>query len=98
MDYGNMDGMSMSAHSVLRTPVGSLLFFIKNFRYSVRRLIRGVSSSRECARQAKKRYLQEPAVSVILDVVEKLPTEALLSHAFEATGNKNSYSRVGCYV
>ncbi|RVW72317.1 DNA polymerase V [Vitis vinifera] len=35
---------------------------------------------------AKKRYLQEPAVSVILDLVEKLPTEALLSHVLEAPG------------
>ncbi|KAF6147356.1 hypothetical protein GIB67_003254 [Kingdonia uniflora] len=35
---------------------------------------------------AKKRYLQEPAVSVILDLVEKLPLEALLSQVFEAPG------------
>ncbi|KAJ7968340.1 DNA polymerase V [Quillaja saponaria] len=35
---------------------------------------------------SKKRYLQEPAVSVILDLVEKLPTEALLNHVVEAPG------------
>lgn len=32
----------------------------------------------------KKRYLQEPAVSVILDLVEKLPTETLTNHVLEA--------------
>ncbi|XP_052191832.1 uncharacterized protein LOC127801057 isoform X2 [Diospyros lotus] len=35
---------------------------------------------------AKKRYLQEPAMSVILDLVEKLPVEALLNHLLEAPG------------
>ncbi|KAH7519011.1 hypothetical protein JRO89_XSUnG0154100 [Xanthoceras sorbifolium] len=35
---------------------------------------------------AKKRYLQEPAVSIILDLVNKLPTDALLSHVLEAPG------------
>ncbi|XP_044507401.1 myb-binding protein 1A-like protein [Mangifera indica] len=35
---------------------------------------------------AKRRYLQEPAVSIILDLIEKLPTEALLSHVLEAPG------------
>ncbi|KAL2511984.1 DNA polymerase V family [Abeliophyllum distichum] len=35
---------------------------------------------------AKKRYLQEPAVSVILEMVEKLPIEALLNHVLEAPG------------
>ncbi|KAF4381449.1 hypothetical protein G4B88_029804 [Cannabis sativa] len=35
---------------------------------------------------AKKRYLQEPAVSVILDLVEMLPTEAVLKHVLEAPG------------
>ncbi|KAK4254145.1 hypothetical protein QN277_009565 [Acacia crassicarpa] len=35
---------------------------------------------------AKKRYLQEPAVSIILDFVEKLPFEALLYHVIEAPG------------
>ncbi|XP_062082696.1 uncharacterized protein LOC133789005 [Humulus lupulus] len=34
----------------------------------------------------KKRYLQEPAVSVILDLVEMLPTEAVLNHVLEAPG------------
>ncbi|KAJ8764735.1 hypothetical protein K2173_009123 [Erythroxylum novogranatense] len=33
---------------------------------------------------AKKRYLQEPAVVIILELVEKLPTEALVSHVLEA--------------
>ncbi|KDP35949.1 hypothetical protein JCGZ_09921 [Jatropha curcas] len=32
---------------------------------------------------SKKRYLQEPAVSIILDLVEKLPTEAVLNHVLE---------------
>ncbi|XVE49423.1 hypothetical protein DITRI_Ditri01bG0081300 [Diplodiscus trichospermus] len=35
---------------------------------------------------AKKRYLQEPAVSVILEFVEKLPAEALSDHILEAPG------------
>ncbi|KAL5700073.1 DNA-directed DNA polymerase [Ranunculus cassubicifolius] len=35
---------------------------------------------------AKKRYLQEPAVSVILNLVDKLPAEALLSQVLEAPG------------
>ncbi|KAM5548469.1 rDNA transcriptional regulator pol5 [Rosa sericea] len=35
---------------------------------------------------SKKRYLQEPAVSVILDLIEKLPQEALLTHVLEAPG------------
>ncbi|KAL2579324.1 hypothetical protein AAZV13_15G056800 [Glycine max] len=34
----------------------------------------------------KKRYLQEPAVSIILDLVEKLPVEALVNHVLEAPG------------
>lgn len=34
----------------------------------------------------KKRYLQEPAVSVILNLIEKLPIEALLHHVLEAPG------------
>ncbi|XP_020233990.1 rDNA transcriptional regulator pol5 [Cajanus cajan] len=34
----------------------------------------------------KKRYLQEPAVSIILDMVEKLPVEALVNHVLEAPG------------
>ncbi|XP_011002970.1 PREDICTED: DNA polymerase V-like [Populus euphratica] len=33
---------------------------------------------------AKKRYLQEPAVAIILELVEKLPTEAVLNHILEA--------------
>lgn len=33
---------------------------------------------------AKKRYLQEPAVSIILELVEKLPTDAVVSHVLEA--------------
>ncbi|MED6168886.1 hypothetical protein PIB30_015944 [Stylosanthes scabra] len=36
----------------------------------------------------KKRYLQEPAVSIILDLTEKLPVEALLNHVVEAPGLK----------
>ncbi|KAI3439230.1 uncharacterized protein J3R85_004946 [Psidium guajava] len=35
---------------------------------------------------AKKRYLQEPAVSVLLDLVEKLPSEAVISHVLGAPG------------
>ncbi|GFY89461.1 DNA polymerase V family [Actinidia rufa] len=35
---------------------------------------------------AKKRYLQEPAVSVILDLIEKLPVEILLNHVLETPG------------
>ncbi|EEF44083.1 DNA binding protein, putative [Ricinus communis] len=35
---------------------------------------------------SKKRYLQEPAVAVILDLVEKLPIEALLNHILETPG------------
>ncbi|XP_043711070.1 rDNA transcriptional regulator pol5-like [Telopea speciosissima] len=35
---------------------------------------------------SKKRYLQEPAVSVILELIEQLPAEALLSHVLEAPG------------
>ncbi|KAM7250192.1 hypothetical protein ACFE04_022075 [Oxalis oulophora] len=34
----------------------------------------------------KKRYLQEPAVSIILDLCEKFPTEVLLEHVLEAPG------------
>ncbi|RDX84469.1 pol5, partial [Mucuna pruriens] len=34
----------------------------------------------------KKRYLQEPAVSIILDIVEKLSVEALVNHVLEAPG------------
>ncbi|KAK9283879.1 hypothetical protein L1049_012134 [Liquidambar formosana] len=33
---------------------------------------------------AKKRYLQEPAVSVILDLADKLPTEALMNHVLQS--------------
>ncbi|KAK3182701.1 hypothetical protein Dsin_029987 [Dipteronia sinensis] len=35
---------------------------------------------------AKKRYLQEPAVSIILDMVDKLPADSFLSHILEAPG------------
>ncbi|KAJ0047078.1 hypothetical protein Pint_04012 [Pistacia integerrima] len=35
---------------------------------------------------AKRRYLQEPAVSIILDLIERLPTDALLSHVLQAPG------------
>lgn len=35
---------------------------------------------------AKKRYLQEPAVSIILELVEKVPTDAVVSHVLEAPG------------
>ncbi|KAK6253357.1 hypothetical protein QUC31_015077 [Theobroma cacao] len=35
---------------------------------------------------AKKRYLQEPAVSIILEFVGKLPDEALIDHILEAPG------------
>ncbi|GLT70330.1 hypothetical protein SLA2020_424240 [Shorea laevis] len=34
----------------------------------------------------KKRYLQEPAVSIILELVEKLPADAFMSHVLEAPG------------
>ncbi|PIA51903.1 hypothetical protein AQUCO_01000044v1 [Aquilegia coerulea] len=34
----------------------------------------------------KKRYLQEPAVTVILNLIEKLPVEALLNQVLEAPG------------
>ncbi|XP_016490689.2 uncharacterized protein LOC107810425 [Nicotiana tabacum] len=36
----------------------------------------------------KKRYLQEPAVLIILELVEKLPVEASLNHILEAPGLK----------
>ncbi|CAN6543886.1 unnamed protein product [Malus baccata var. baccata] len=35
---------------------------------------------------SKKRYLQEPVVSVIVDLIEKLHSEALLNHILEAPG------------
>ncbi|PIN03112.1 putative MYB-binding protein [Handroanthus impetiginosus] len=35
---------------------------------------------------AKKRYLQEPSVAVMLDMVEKLPIEAVLNHVLQAPG------------
>lgn len=35
---------------------------------------------------AKKRYLQEPSVSVLLDLFEKLPSEAVISHVVGAPG------------
>ncbi|GMI88325.1 hypothetical protein like AT5G64420 [Hibiscus trionum] len=35
---------------------------------------------------SKKRYLQEPSVSIILEIVEKLPAEALFDHILEAPG------------
>ncbi|XP_042007069.1 myb-binding protein 1A-like protein [Salvia splendens] len=35
---------------------------------------------------AKKRYLQEPAVAILLEIVGKLPEEALLEHILEASG------------
>ncbi|KAE8687709.1 transcription factor GTE7-like [Hibiscus syriacus] len=35
---------------------------------------------------SKKRYLQEASVSIILEIVEKLPAEALLGHILEASG------------
>ncbi|KAG6425009.1 hypothetical protein SASPL_115432 [Salvia splendens] len=34
----------------------------------------------------KKRYLQEPAVAILLEIVGKLPEEALLKHLLEAPG------------
>ncbi|XP_057977896.1 rDNA transcriptional regulator pol5 [Malania oleifera] len=37
---------------------------------------------------SKKRYLQEPAVMVILELVEQLPMEALLNHVLEASDLK----------
>ncbi|KAL5540329.1 hypothetical protein UlMin_042891 [Ulmus minor] len=40
----------------------------------------------------KKRYLQEPAVSVILELIEKLPQEALLNHVLEAPGLKEWFA------
>lgn len=36
----------------------------------------------------KKLYLQEPAVSIILELVDKLPVEVLLNHVLEAPGLK----------
>lgn len=35
---------------------------------------------------AKKRYLQEPAVSIILELIEKLTPESVLNHVLEAPG------------
>ncbi|KAL0559804.1 hypothetical protein IC582_000181 [Cucumis melo] len=35
---------------------------------------------------AKKRYLQEPAVSIILELIEKLTPESVLNHLLEASG------------
>ncbi|XP_059313830.1 rDNA transcriptional regulator pol5 isoform X1 [Lycium ferocissimum] len=37
---------------------------------------------------AKKTYLQEPAVSIILELVDKLPVEVSLNHVLEAPGLK----------
>ncbi|XP_010546365.1 PREDICTED: DNA polymerase V-like [Tarenaya hassleriana] len=41
----------------------------------------------------KKRYLQEPAVHVLLDIVEKLPAEALLNHVAEAQELRNWFEQ-----
>ncbi|KAF2312266.1 hypothetical protein GH714_029613 [Hevea brasiliensis] len=35
---------------------------------------------------SKKRYLQEPSIEIILDLVEKLPTDVLLNHVLETPG------------
>ncbi|KAK4756143.1 hypothetical protein SAY87_006270 [Trapa incisa] len=35
---------------------------------------------------AKKRYLQEPAVCILLELIEKLPSEAVLTHIVDSTG------------
>ncbi|KAF2296524.1 hypothetical protein GH714_040526 [Hevea brasiliensis] len=35
---------------------------------------------------SKKRYLQEPAIAIILDLVDKLPTDVLLNHILETPG------------
>ncbi|KAL0365238.1 UNVERIFIED_CONTAM: Myb-binding protein 1A-like protein [Sesamum angustifolium] len=40
---------------------------------------------------AKKRYLQEPAVVVLLEMVGKLPVEALSNHVLEAPGLQEWY-------
>ncbi|GAB2269508.1 hypothetical protein Dimus_004425 [Dionaea muscipula] len=37
---------------------------------------------------SKKRYLQEPAVSVLQNLIEMLPTEVVLNHVLEAPGLK----------
>ncbi|KAJ4757383.1 DNA polymerase V [Rhynchospora pubera] len=42
---------------------------------------------------AKKRYLSEPAVSVILDLVNKLPEEAVLTQVLEAPDLKDWFER-----
>ncbi|XP_078169709.1 uncharacterized protein LOC144564074 [Carex rostrata] len=42
---------------------------------------------------AKKRYLSEPAVSVILDLANKLPEEAVLTEVLEAPGLKDWFER-----
>uniref|UniRef100_K3YPC9 DNA polymerase V n=1 Tax=Setaria italica TaxID=4555 RepID=K3YPC9_SETIT len=41
----------------------------------------------------KKRYLTEPAVAVILDLVRKLPDEAILSEVLEAPGVQDWFHR-----
>ncbi|KAJ6819866.1 DNA polymerase V-like isoform X1 [Iris pallida] len=41
----------------------------------------------------KKRYLREPAVSVILDMVEKLPLEALPNQVLEALGKHDWFQK-----
>ncbi|OEL18924.1 hypothetical protein BAE44_0020058 [Dichanthelium oligosanthes] len=42
---------------------------------------------------SKKRYLPEPAVAVILDLVRKLPDEAILSEVLEAPGVQDLFNR-----
>lgn len=41
----------------------------------------------------KKRYLREPAVSIILDVVEKLPLEAVANHVLDVPGIKECFQK-----
>ncbi|WOL03832.1 hypothetical protein Cni_G12552 [Canna indica] len=41
----------------------------------------------------KKRYLSEPAVSLILEMVEKLPSEALLTEVLKAPGIQEFFKR-----
>ncbi|GAB4850061.1 hypothetical protein Ancab_029360 [Ancistrocladus abbreviatus] len=40
---------------------------------------------------SKKRYLQEPAVSVLLNLIEMLPNEAVMGHILEAPGLKECF-------
>ncbi|KAK1291181.1 hypothetical protein QJS10_CPB17g02449 [Acorus calamus] len=41
----------------------------------------------------KKRYLREPAISIILDVVEQMPVEALMNQVLEAPGMQQLFEK-----